>query len=161
MRTRYAGLIAMVSTLALAGCVDVFGTDGPEVTVSLGFQEGIPGPLYLRADIGGRRAEVAAANPGDDMAVEHARGPRYGEVLVRATVRTGAGDELGTVSFTQEFQRGQSHWIVASVGRRPEQLLCDAGVAAAPLRTGGADSLFVRYGGVPLSLPVYCGPPAS
>lgn len=149
MRAKYGGLLAIACTLALAGCESLLGVGGPVIVVSLGMQGTVEAPLFLRADIGGRQVEVQSRILGDDRAFTEGHGPRYGEVPVRATVLSASRQELATVSFTQEFRRGNRHWLSALVGQQRPEGFCIGAVAAAPLRTGGADSLFVMYGGMP------------
>lgn len=153
---RYRSLLSLLgvaSTLALAGCSDVLGVGGPKIVVSVAKQSGAGDPLLLQADIGGRRVEVESPRTLDDYddGYREVRGPRFGDVPVRATVLTESRDTLATVEFTQGFQRGERHWISAMVGPDRPDGFCLGTVVAAPLRTApaGADSLFVMYGGMP------------
>ena len=141
-----AAALSVVLTLVLAGCSGMLGADEPNLSVSLGLQQPHSEPLTLRAEIGGRRVEVAAA--GSVMSRELSV-PRYGEVPVDVVLFTPGGDTLGAVRFTQRLRRGHNHWVDAHVGDRRPLGHCDQ-LAATPLRstgtTAGADSLFVMYG---------------
>lgn len=153
---RYRSLLSMLavaSTLALAGCSDVLGIGGPKIVVSVARQSNVGDPLLLQAAIGGRRVEVESPRTLDDYddGYREVRGPRFGDVPVHATVLTTSRDTLATVEFTQTFRRGERHWISAVVGPDRPDGFCIGNIVAAPLRTApaGADSLFVMYGGIP------------
>jgi len=46
-------------------------------------------------------------------------------------------------------RRGDNHWVAALVGSQRPGRHCIGTLAVAPLRGGGADTLFVMYGSIP------------
>jgi hypothetical protein len=149
---RYLGLrhAAMVGGMvAIVGCSDLFDLSGPAITVSFDVQPVVATAFVLRSDIGGRRVELAADPARGGHATIEARGERYGNVPVRVTMLTAAGDSVATMWFSQEFQRGYHHWVAARVGPQRPVGLCVGTALAAPVSAGSADSVYVMYGGIP------------
>lgn len=139
--------IAALAVAVAAACSSPSGPDAPRISVSLDLQAPITPAPVLAADIGGRRVEVPPAARAGESGVE-VRGPRYGEVPVRAALVGAAGDTLAAVAFTHRLARGAGHWVSALVGRHRPQGHCIGSVAVAPLR-GASDTLFVMYGSIP------------
>ena len=145
-RTEFAGIMSTAAVLALAGCSDPFGPDGPKLSVALGLQPTAPTTVF-RAHVGGRTVELQAAGLSESR--REVRGPRYGDVPVRAVLLTAAGDTLASVAFTQRFQRDHAHWVVARVGRNRPIGHCIGTLTVAPLLGASSDTLFVTYGSIP------------
>ena len=146
-RPAIAGIASGVALLALVGCSDPLSPDGPALSVALSLQQPTAPSSVFRADIGGQRVEVRAAGIAESRT--EVRGARYGDVPVRATLLTAAGDTLASVTFDQRFERDHAHWVVARVGQRRPIGHCIGTLMVAPLRSAGSDTLFVTYGRIP------------
>lgn len=139
-------IVSAVAALALSGCSDLLGPGAPTLSVSLSLERWTTPAPVLHADVGGKRLVVhATSSSGSGTEL---RGPRYGEVPVRVSLLTAAGDTLGSVAFSQRFQRGHLHWVSAVLGVRRPAGHCIGAQTATPVR-GTADTLFVMYGGIP------------
>lgn len=146
MRVHIGMVASAVSVLMLAGCSDLLGSGGPTLSVTLNLQQPMTPAPILQANIGGREVVVRSTNSGDIGT--KVRVSRYGEVPVRVALLTVVGDTLGAVAFSQQFQRGDAHWVAAFVGVHRPLGHCIGAVAVSPLRTT-ADTLFVMYGSIP------------
>jgi hypothetical protein len=142
-------LAAAITCAVAAGCSDLFGPDGPKVTVSLELERPLAPAPALGALIGGRGTLVPASPTGTMRAERSVRGPRFGTLPVQVALLGADGDTLAAVAFSQEFRRGDSNGIAARVGVRRPVGTCIGTLAVAPLRAGGGDTLFVAYGGIP------------
>ncbi len=148
-------MCALSLSLPLAGCGNLLGSEGPRISVSLARELPLTAPLVLLADIGARRVHLTVPEQGSGQASAEAGVSRYGDVPVRVTLRTLAGDSLAAVAFTQRFERDHRHWVSAQVGRRRPTGHCIGNVVLTPLRSGmlsGAsaepDTLYVMYGSI-------------
>ena len=146
-RPAVASIVSTAAVLALAGCTDPVAPAGPKLHVALTLQQPTAPTSVFRAHVGGELVEVRAEGLAEGRA--EVRAPRYGDVPVRATLLTAAGDTLASVAFGQSFRRDHAHWVLAHVGRRRPIGHCIGTLLVAPLRGADSDTLFVTYGGIP------------
>lgn len=132
-----------------AGCGDLFGPDGPDVTVSLEAPPPTVVARALRIAIGDQSIDVPAPTTGGARAERHVRATGFGTQSVQVLLVGPAGDTLAAAAFAQDFERHAQHWVAGLVGRQRPLGTCVGTVAAAPVRGGAADTLFVMYGGLP------------
>jgi hypothetical protein len=146
-RPALASIVSTAAVLALAGCSDSVAPAGPRLHVALSLQQPTAPTAVFRAHVGGELVEVRAEGLAESR--REVRGSRYGDVPVRATLLTAAGDTLASVAFDQSFRRDHAHWVVARVGRRRPIGHCIGTLLVAPLRGADSDTLFLTYGGLP------------
>ena len=142
-----ASIASGAAVLALAGCSDPAAPGGPKLSVALYLQQPTAPASVFRAHVGDQLVEVRAAGPAEGR--QEVRGARYGDVPVRATLLTTAGDTLASVAFDQQFERDHAHWVVARVGRIRPIGHCIGTLMLAPLPGASSDTLFVTYGSIP------------
>jgi hypothetical protein len=146
-RAAIASIASTAAVLALAGCSDPVSPGGPKLSVGLYLQQPTAPSSVFRADIGGQLVELRAAGFAESR--KEVRGSRYGDVPIRATLLTAAGDTLASVAFDQRFELDHAHWVVARVGQRRPIGHCIGTLTVAPLRGASSDTLFVTYGRIP------------
>jgi hypothetical protein len=142
------GAAGVICALTFAGCSTLFTPSGPKISVSMAVERPPTVPTVLRADIGGQRVELASTEPGPPRSTD-VRGRQYGLVPVRVALLTTDGASLAAVEFSQQFERDRNHWVAARLGQHRPLGHCIGTLVAAPLRQGGADTLFVMYGSLP------------
>ena len=148
-RTHRHAVICALCALLVAGCSNPFSPDSPKLWVSLGVQTPALSTTVFRAQVGSRNVTVPAPPAGTPYAETQVVAPRYGSVPVQATLLTASGQTLASVQFSQDFRRGETHWITATVGTARPIGFCIGTLAVAPLNAAGSDTLFVTYGSIP------------
>ncbi len=149
-RSRFINAVVCATCAFLAsGCANPFSPDGPMLWVSHGVQTSALSTTVFRAQVGSRNVTVQAPPVGTPYAETQVVVPQYGSVPVHATLLNATGQTLATVQFSQEFRRGETHWITATVGTARPIGFCIGTLAVAPLNAAGSDSLFVTYGSIP------------
>jgi len=133
----------------VAGCGDLFGPDGPDVTVSLEVPPPTVSARALRVAIGEQSVEVPAPTAGGARAERHMRASGVGTQSVQVALVGPAGDTLAAAAFAQDFARHAQHWVAGLIGQQRPLGTCVGMIAVAPVRGSAADTLFVMYGGLP------------
>ena len=141
--------VAMAALGCVGGCSSLLGVSGPRITLSLDAASASARGLVLRADVGGRRITLAQNQETPGPSSMDLRGDSYGSVPVLVRIETAAGDSVAAVRFTQEFSRGDIHWISAVVGPTRPIGFCIGALVANAAATGHGDTLFVAYGSLP------------
>lgn len=154
MRSQKSGRVCVLVAAAIActfaaGCSEIFGPSGPKITVSLGLESPIVPAPTLRVLIDDRLVVVPASQAGTAPTERTIRGPRFGSTPVRVALMSSAGDTLAAVAFSQEFRRGENHWVAGLTGSHRPIGICIGALAAAPLHGSDTDTLFVMYGNIP------------
>ena len=135
------------AALLLSSCLEVFGLEDSDVTVSLAMRRNWESPPILHVYIEGSRP-IALAGQRDGNRVERRVAPRLGARFVVLRLLSSDGDTLASTEYSQSFKRGSAHWVALVVGQDRPIGHCIGTLLAIPTSLE-ADTAFVMYGGLP------------
>lgn len=149
--------LLLLPALALLGCSGVFSPDGPDISLSGDLNRAVARAPVLQVTIGGRQVNLPFSDGvAGAKVLKRIRGPRYGDVPVRVALVSPQGDSLAAVTFRQDFERDNNHWVSVLVGTYRPQGFCIGVLEVIPLRANAfpesaavQDTLFVMHGRIP------------